>query len=48
MASTLVAGTGGSADIGARAGVKTGAGTVDVALGSGSDLGKMCFSGLFL
>jgi len=48
VTATLVAGTGGSADAGAWAGVETGAGTADVALGSGSDLGKMCFSRLFL
>ena len=48
VTATLVAGTGGSADTGAWAGVETGAGTADVPLGSGSDLGKMCFSRLFL
>lgn len=47
VTATLVAGTGGSADTGAWDGVEAGAGAAGVA-GSGSDLGKMCFSRLFL
>lgn len=46
VTATLVAGTGGSADTGAWDEVEAGA--AGVALSSGRDLGKMCFSRLFL
>jgi len=46
VAARLVAGTGGSAGTGGWGWVEAGAGSA--VLGSGSGLGKMCFSRLFL